>query len=132
VRSHRAALERTHADKAPSVQQRVVGVGLVRRRREHATASDCERQSERQRRNVQMLLAPAMKHIACSASEKDVRPAASRTIDVFRTIRAVATVRSISWNVTGCSFSSGVPSIATSALTVRSASASTPLGRTRE
>ena len=68
-----------------------------------------------------MLLAPAMKHIACSASEKDVRPAARRTIDVLSTMRAVATVRSISWKVTGCSFSSGVPSIATSALTARSA-----------
>lgn len=83
---------------------------------------------------VKTALAPAMKHIACSASERVCRPAAKRMIVEGIAIRAVAMVRSKVWCATRYKrssdlllrrtrmlitsfFSRGVPSIGTKAFT---------------
>lgn len=73
---------------------------------------------------VNTALAPAMKHIACSASVYEMRPAAKRTIEVGSTIRAVAITRRRSWIPMRSLPSSGVPGMATSALTGNDSGAS--------
>ena len=64
-----------------------------------------------------MELAPARKQRACSDSGISRRPAESRTMAVGMMIRAVAIIRSMDQTLTLGEPSSGVPSIATSALT---------------
>ena len=61
-------------------------------------------------------LAPAKKHKACPSWLIWVRPADRRTCDSGITIRAVATIRTISKISTGLQSSKGVPSTGTKAL----------------